>query len=400
MILSFKPKGVVGLFLFCSLFLSASVLAGNPLITRHFSGVWDQPEQQSQGIILQIGEQEGDIKVGIAYWFTFSDDDLKSAWFLGVGPVNGSEINMILYSAFDVGFMEGDITGDANVVPIGTLDLVFKNCNHGTATFETTDHPIGSGEFPIKRISSIYRTRCSGGISDDRESGGKPEQLEVKLMPAQEDGAGEGEAKFWERDDRSDFKVEAEDITDGTYSVNVCGDIVGDLIVADGEGELAFRSPAQDGILELTFDPRDCKIDLMSAETVVLTSGDAVLSEKEKGKKDDEDKEGIEIEVDLTSTDVIEGAKGEAEYEVYADETEFSVKIKNVPAGSYTVKVEGAEVGTIEVVEDDGEFEGKIKFTDPVQPETLELDFDPLGKLIEVLNGDAMVILNAQFPVD
>ncbi len=403
MIFSIKPKRVGGLFLFCSLFLSASVFAANPLITRHFSGVWDQPEQESQGIILQIGEQEDDTKVGIAYWFTFDIEGLKSTWFLGVGPVDGNEINMTLYSAANVGFMEGDVEGDTDVDVIGTLQLVFKNCNHGIATYDTstTEHPIGSGEFPIKRISSIYRTRCSGGISDDKESGGEPEQLEVKLMPAVEGADGEGKAKFWERDDRSDFKVEAEGIPDGTYSLKVCEepDPVGELVVVAGEGELAFRSPAHDDILELSFDPRDCKIELLDGETVVLTSGDAVLAEKEKGKKDKEDEEGIEIEIDLASTEVIVGARGEAEYEIYAEETEFSVKIKDVPAGSYKLKVDGAEVGVIEVVEEDGDFEGKIKFTDPIEPDTLELDFDPLGKLIEVLNGDDAVILNAQFPI-
>jgi len=390
MIFSIKPKRVVGLFLFCSFFLSASVFAASPLITRHFSGVWDQPEQQSQGMVLQIGEQEGDIKVGIVYWFTFAED-LNSAWYLGIGPVNGNEINMILYSAANVGFMEGDLVGDANVEVIGTLDLVFKNCNHGIATYKTGEDDIGSGEFPIKRISSIYRTRCSGGISDDRNAGGKPEQLEVRLVPAVEGGDGEGKAKYWSRDDRFDFKVEAEDIMNGTYSVKVCEDIVGELLIADGEGELAFRSPAHDDILELSFDPLPCKIELLKEGTVVLTSGDALLSEKVKGKKDKDDKEGTKIEVDLESTDVIEGAKGEAEYEIYADETEFSIKIKDVPHGSYKVKLGGVGIGVIEIAE--GDSEGKIKFTDP-------LGFDPLGALIEILNADDVVILNAQFPVE
>ena len=62
-----------------SLFISASAVAGDPLITASFSGIWDQPEQESQGIILQIGEQGEDEKVGIAYWFTYGPD-LKTAW--------------------------------------------------------------------------------------------------------------------------------------------------------------------------------------------------------------------------------------------------------------------------------------------------------------------------------
>ena len=397
MFISIKPKRILGLFLICSLFFSVSALAANPLITRHFSGIWDQPEQESQGIILQIGEQDGDKKVGVAYWFTYGED-LQTTWFLAVGPVSGNEINMQLYTAFNIAFMEDDVEGDANVELVGTLDLVFRNCNHGIATYDTSEDVIGSGEFPIKRINSIYRTRCSGGISDDTPSDRKPEQLEVRLHPAAEDGAGEGKAKFWERSDRSDFKVEAEGIPDGTYALMVCEEMRGDLTVTAGEGELAFRSPAHDEILELSFDPRDCKIELLDGEDVVLTSGDAVLSEKEKGKKDKQDKDGIELEVDLDNTGILDGAKGEAEFEIYADESEFSVKIKQVPVGSYTVKVDGSDVGIIEVVEDDGDFEGKIKFTDPQRADTLLLDFDPRGKFIEILNTDGAVILNAPFP--
>jgi len=284
MCFSIKPKRILGLIVFCTLFLSASVFAANPLITRHFSGVWDQPEQESQGIMLQIGEQDGDEKVGLAYWFTYSDE-LKSTWFLGVGPVTGNVIEMKLYSAANVGFMQGNLEGDANVELIGTLSLEFKNCNHGTATYETPDEAVGSGEFPIKRISSIYRTRCSGGISDDREPGGKPEQLEVRLMPAVEGGDGEGKAKYWSRDDRMDFKAEVEDIPDGTYSLKVCEDIVGGFEVLEGEGELAFRSPTHGDILELTFEPHLCQIDVLQGGAVVLTSGDARLSEKTQGPK-------------------------------------------------------------------------------------------------------------------
>ena len=397
MFFSTTPKRICGLILIFLFFVNASVFSGDLLITRHFSGVWDQPEQESQGIILQIGEQDGDQKVGIAYWFTYGVD-LQTTWYLGVGPVNGNEIDMKLYTAFNIEFMADNVEGNANVEEVGTLDLVFRNCNHGRAAFETPEDVIGSGEFPIKRINSIYRTRCSGGISDDTPSDRKPEQLEVRLHPVAEGGAGKGKAKFWERSDRSDFKVEGEGIPDKTYSLMVCAENRGDLVVVAGEGELAFRSPANDEKLELTFNPRDCRIDLLDGDSVVLTSGDAVLHEKEKGPKDKEDKEGTEIEIDLESTGVIERAKGEAEYDIYADESEFSIKIKQVPAGSYSVKVDGTQVGVIDVVEDDGDFEGKIKFTYPEKAKTLPLDFDPSGKRIEVLNTDDAVILNALFP--
>ena len=274
-----------------SLLLSASALAGKPLITSSFSGIWDQPMQESQGIILQIGEQGDDEKVGIAYWFTYGPD-LQTAWYLGIGPVTGDIIEMVLYTATDVGFMAENLEGDEEVVPVGWLNLKFKNCNHGDATYsffspdESVDIlPATEGEFPIKRISSIYRQRCSGGISDDTPKHGKPLDMDVDLRPVAEDAAGHGKAKFWERTDRVDFKVEVEDIPDGSYTLVICGGtdavVQFEMPVALGTGELEFRSPEGDEKLNLNFDPRGCKIDLLSGDALVLTSGDAVLAEKE-----------------------------------------------------------------------------------------------------------------------
>ena len=404
---------VFGFFLVCSFFISSSVVAGDPLITASFSGIWDQPEQESQGLILQIGEQDEDEKIGIAYWFTYGPD-LKTSWYLGVGPVVGNQIEMVLYTASDIGFMAENLEDNEGIVAtVGSLNLVFKNCNHGTATFafDAVDDVIDAGEFPIKRISSIYRQRCSGGISDDTPSGGKPMQMDVRLVPATDDGSGEGKAKFWERTDRSDFKVEAEDIPDGSYTLRICKDnedpkvevVTFDMPVVNGEGELEFRSPEIDEKLNLNFDPRGCKIEILNGDVVVLTTGDNVLSEKKPGKPgdDDDDDDGLSIEVDLTNTDVIEGAKGEAEYEVETGEREFSVKIKNVPAGIYAVEVGGSPEGEITVVEDDGDFKGEVKFTDPQKADTLELVFSPLDQIIEIRQtavDDPKVILEVLFP--
>ena len=100
--LSTTLKRAIGFSFVFSLLLSTSVLAGDPLITASFSGIWDQPEQESQGIILQIGEQldaEGvEKKVGIAYWFTYGPD-LQTSWYLGVGDINGHQIDLVLYTA-------------------------------------------------------------------------------------------------------------------------------------------------------------------------------------------------------------------------------------------------------------------------------------------------------------
>jgi len=408
-------KGVLSFLLFFSLFISAPAVAGDPLITGSFSGVWEQPEQESQGMTIQIGEQAEDEKVGIVFWYTFGSDFL-TAWYLGVGPVTGNEIMMTLYSAAGVDFMAEDLEGDESVVPVGTLHLEFKNCNHGTATYVFTEMDgdvvveTETGEFPIKRISSIYRQRCSGGISDDTPKNGKPLMMDVDLYPVEEGGSGQGKAKFWERTDRSDFKVEVEGVADGGYIVRICADnedpkvevMQINMPVLNGEGELEFRSPEIDDKLNLNFDPRGCKIELLSGEVVVLTSGENVLSEKMPGNPGDKDDEDLlKLEADFTSTGVIEGAAGSAEYEIETDGRAFSVKVKNVPVGFYSVEVGGVPEGDVEVVERNKKTEGKVKFTDPLKSDTLELDFDPRGQVIEVRQtgvDDPLVILEVLFP--
>lgn len=404
-----------GLILILSLLFGTSVFAGDPLITASFSGIWDQPEQESQGIILQIGERldENGVeqKVGIAYWFTYGPD-LQTSWYLGVGDVIGNEIVMVLYTASDIDFMAEKLEDtDANVVPVGSMLLDFTNCNHGVAAYEFTENDllVESGEFPIKRISSIYRQRCSGGISDDTPADGKPIQMEVRLLPVVEGDDGEGKAKLWERSDRSDFKVEVEDILDGSYALQICADnedplvemVQFDIVVLDGEGELEFRSPEIDDKLNLNFDPRGCKIEVLDGDLVVLTSGDRFLSEEKEGYHGDDGDDGIEIEADFTSTGVVEGAKGEAEFELESDTSEFSVKIKDVPAGLYALHINGVNHGDIEVVENNGKYDGKLKLTSPQKEGTLELLVDPRGQLIEVRQNaveDAPVILEVLFP--
>jgi len=65
------------------------------------------------------------------------------------------------------------------------------------------------------------------------------------------------------------------------------------------------------------------------------------------------------------------------------------------------VHINGVNNGDVEVVETDGKFEGKAKFTDPQKVDTLELLTDPRGQLIEVLNNageGTPAILEVLFP--
>jgi len=381
------------------------------VVTRYFSGLWDQPKQEAQGIMLQIIDQEEDgKKKAVAYWFTYGDD-LDTAWYMAIGHVEGDQVVMKLYDSAGVEFMEEDEPGNDSVYSIGDLVLWFHNCNKGTATYDTED-AIGSGEFEIKRLAGLYNSRCSGGISDDTPSHAKPIMLEVGLEPAREGITGKGKAKFWERVDRSDFHVSAEGIVDGEYDIMVCAETrpetnpVGTLSVVSGEGSTQFRSPESEGAENLYFDPRGCLIELHDSVGAVLTSGDDVLAPKNKGNSGgDNGNNGngkSEIEVDLDNTGVYPGAEGEASYIEKNNSVEFDVEIKGVPIGSYPLWVDNVLRGNLIVAADDDDDgddkpKGKLRFSDPQKGERELLDFDPRGKLVEVFD-DVTLIFDVFFP--
>ena len=383
-----KNRLLISFFILIGTF-TASAMAGDLVVTRYFSGLWEQTWHENQGIVLQIIDQEddeGDPRA-VAYWFTYGEDE-QSAWYIAIGEVEGNQAIMELYAAYDVGFLEPASDGDP-VERVGTLTLTFMNCNRGTGAYTLeTDELSDAGEFDIRRLAALYNSRCSGGISDNTPADAKPLMLEADLLPPEDGMDGKGKAKFWERSERSDFHVSVEYLPDGLYDVVYCDVVYEDVLeVLEGEGAVQFRSPEAAGKLLLTEDPRDCPIGVWQDDVLFLTTGENVLGEKQTGPQDSDDEDGIEVEIDLERTGLIDGARGEAEYEVKAGEAEFSVQIRGVPAGDYTLLVGGADWGVIRVAEDDEKT--KLKIRDP-EPE-------PWGLMIEVANADG-VVLWGQFP--
>ena len=379
------------------LLLPTFVAAEDVIVTRNFSGVWDQAEHESQGLNLQIVNQASGDKIAVAYWYTYSDD-LKSAWFMGVGPVSGNRVELILYEAANVGFLEDNSPGNDQVQEVGTMEIEFSSCDDGDVTFTTEIANVGSGVFPITRLSELFRTQCSGGVSDDTPSDVLSSEQRINLAPARQGISGSGHADFEERADRTEFSVEVEDLVDGNYRIFIGGIDRGELVVTLGIGETEYRSPVEPGKILLTFDPRGEVIEVHDNQGAVLTSGDAVFGEDDDDDGENMDFGNIEIEVELTNTGVFPPASGDAKLEPRADRTDFSVEIEDVPVGSYGLRVGGETVGTIEVMMmQDGSVEGELEFRNPVEPGKILLDFDPRGQQIDVLEGST-VILETLFP--
>lgn len=383
------------LFSFIALTAALPALGGELVVTRYFSGLWDQPHHESQGIMLQIIDQEdeeGDPRA-VAYWFTYGDD-LEPMWYVAIGEVEGNQVLMNLYSTSGVGFLEADSESLDPVSTEGTLDLEFHSCKKGVAHFTMVDQ---EGEFEIKRLASLYNSRCSGGLSDNTPGDAKPIMLEVELLPPGESQEGKGKARFWERSDRMDLHVSVSDIPDGDYDVHYCGEVQGNLMVFEGEGAVQFRSPEAEGKTLLTVDPRGCQINIQQGpepSTVFLTSGDSVLAEKQNGPKDKGDR--TKVEVELENTGILEGAEGSAEFESKNGFDEFEVEIKGVPTGTYGLKVGVDTVGEL-VVSEEGE-KAKIKFSNPQKDGQRLLDFEPWDQIIEIKDELNQTILDASFP--
>ncbi len=396
------------------LLLPVLAVAQDVIVTRHFSGLWQQSDHENQGFTLHVIQQDDGAKEAVAFWFAYGEDR-ESAWLIGQGPVIDNRIELALYRLSDIGFLQPD---NPNINPadlVGTLLMEFDSCQQGTVTFDTDLPGIGSGMVTIHQLAWIMNTECSGGVSDDTPSNVLLTEQRIGLVSARGGISGSGHADFEERADRTEFSVEVEDLADGLYSIVVGGIDRGDLVVSLGIGETEFRSPVEAGKVLLTFDPRGKVIEVHDGLGAVLTSGESVFDGGDDNGGDDnggddnggDDNGGsnidfgvIDIETEFNNTGVYPLASGDVKLEPRPDRTDFSVEIEDVPEGSYSLQIGGEIVGTIQaVMMQDGAIEGELEFRNPVEPGKILLDFDPRGQQIDVLDG-TIVILETLFPSD
>lgn len=82
------------------------------------------------------------------------------------------------------------------------------------------------------------------------------------------------------------------------------------------------------------------------------------------------------------------GSEGDAELEIRGRRTDFKVKIEDVPDGEYWLYVNGVLQSNLVVTQGEGE----VEFSDPQRRGKLALDFDPDGALIEIVEGESVIL--------
>jgi hypothetical protein len=402
------------------------------IVTRNFTGLWDQVDQEAQGIALQVVEQADNSRRAVAYWYTYGADS-KTAWFTAIGDLIDNRIEFALYDSTDVGFMQEARPGNDSVQSIGTMTMSFDNCTSGNVTFDTNHSEVGSGSFRIERLAEIMNTHCSGGISDDMYADMMYGAQRIELTPARDGMPGIGFTRYEDFPGHSEFEIDVDGLVDGDYHLFVGAQDRGDFVVHQGLGELKFASPSEDGKMLLNFDPRGMQIEIHDASGVVLSSFNNQLSVNDHhyggmhGNDDDhnydcqygpgsghgmggmggmggmhycvDEGDSVEVQASLQSTGVLPGARGYAEWDMNSHRVQFSVEIENVPAGLYTLNVDGSDVGTIEAFQMHFGVYGHISFRDPESYGMQHLDFEPRGELIKVLQG-SNTILEIEFPTE
>jgi len=402
------------------------------IVTRNFTGIWEQVDQQSQGLALQVVEQWDDSRKSVVYWFTYGADR-KTAWFVGIGDLVEDRIEFELFETTDVGFMQ-EVTPDFDPAQsIGHMTLVFDSCDSGVATYETNNAGVGSGSFTISRLLEVMNTHCSGGISDDMYADGMFGEQRLGLAPAREGITGSGHARYEDYPGHMEFEVDLDGLPDGDYHLYVGMQDHGVITVQGGRGVANFASPGEDGKRLMTFDPRGLQIEIYDDQGVILSSFENGFDQDDHGHHGDaehnydcgsgpgtghgtgmgsmggmghdmtdcvDNGEYIDIKADLENTGVLPAARGDAEWQMNSERVEFSVEIADLPVGAYTLKVGGIEVGIITAFTMyDGNVYGHLQFRDPETYGREHLDFEPRGQKIEVSQG-GRTLLEVDFPVE
>lgn len=366
-------------------------------ITRDFSASWFDPSHAGHGFSMEVVDNAAG-KSMVAYWYTF-DAAGAPLWILAQGPVNGARATLQGYTVNGGRFGNDFAASQVQVVPWGSLEVSFSDCNHGAVSWQPTAS-LPAGTMPIERLTQLFGSACTGGLSDDSRSGGTATIAEQFLANTGVVAGARARTRFESRSDRSDYDVELEDLPVGAYELRVGGQVRGSIAVravaGGSNGELEFRSPVEPGKSLLDFDPRGQAIEIAQGATVYFRStqsnGTATPPPAPSGAPPTGNaRYAVRVE---SSND---GPQLEAELEQRADRVDFQVELEDVPVGTYTLRIAGTARGTVSVVAMPGGTRGEIEFRAPVEPGKLPLDFDPRGALIEVLSGTT-VVLSATLP--
>jgi len=379
--------------------------AGHALVvSREFSATWVDPARNGHGFNIEV-VGSGATRTMLVYWYTY-DAAGRPAWVVANGAVQGDGAQLAAFTA--EGGAPGGVFDPANVrlIPWGSLNVRFTDCNSGVVAYQPTLAGLASGQIPITRLTVLHNTSCSGGISGLTSDDSGTSETTQFLGNAGVFPAGRAKASFEERPDRTEFKVEVEDVGAGSYTIRVGGQSRATLIAASTangiRGEVEFRSPVEPGKVLLDFDPRGQLVEVVQGSAVAFSGtlgaaggggGTGVNPNPGSGAPPF----GNAVYSLVHEPGGNDGPELKAELEQRSNRVDFKVDLEDVAAGAYELRVDGTPRGTITVIAVPGGTEGELEFRNPVEAGKVQLDFDPRGKTIDIRSGGTTV-MSAVFP--
>ncbi len=195
------------------------------MITKGFTGIWSQPDQESQGFDFQVIDQNSGNRQAIVYWYTY-DTEGNPMWLTGIGDVEGDQVEIELLTVTGVKNLQSNNTSNGRRVEIlATAVFKFTNCSNGEVNIKPNSIS-GTGGKPnsisgtggivrMQRLTQVLGIECTGGISDDKKPGEPNEENEEFLGNTGIYPQGNAKYHFKERDNSTSFEVEMEDVPTG-----------------------------------------------------------------------------------------------------------------------------------------------------------------------------------------
>lgn len=235
---------------------------------------------------------------------------------------------------------------------------------------------------------------------------GEPSDIRVdertSLAPVDPEATGRVELRYLEQKNKDRFIVHLHGFDRGDYELYVDGQLQAEIDMSKGRSTMRTFETSKNAKkpgngngngkgnskkLELDFDPRGLIVDLVK-DDVILFSGEMLAQI--------EGINGVQVGETVTvlePTAADADATGTATVALGADEDlTFTVEVGALAPGDYEVVVEGVVRGTVTVTGVDPATTGEIIFSSDPEAGELQLDFDPLGKTLEIRQGTTVFL--------
>lgn len=123
-------------------------------IPGRVSGIFHDPDNDSYEVVIQVIDED----TVVLYWQVF-EPNRDSIWIAATGTIESSVVTLDAYTARGPRFGQFN-PDDLNLIPWGTITLVFASCDEVRMDWSANAPQYGSGSVVLSRLSGIEGVVC------------------------------------------------------------------------------------------------------------------------------------------------------------------------------------------------------------------------------------------------